>query len=122
MFYFCSCFPFFWLWLKSEKPAIDWQSRVFKICSFISEFHPPDAKTPADARPNGHASIGLRVFQCWSKRVFHIQPAGRNTIGAHLSKAFCFKNGHSQGLSDGEVVLNWFKHERTTTNGHLRVV
>jgi hypothetical protein len=94
----------------------------FKICSCISEFHPHDAKTPADARPNGHASVGLRVLQRWSKRVFHIQPAGRNTIWAHLSKAFCFKNGLSQGLSDGEVVLNWFKHERTITNGHLRVV
>jgi hypothetical protein len=26
----------------------------------------------------------------WSKRVFHIQLAGRNTIGAHLSKYFLF--------------------------------
>jgi hypothetical protein len=60
----------------------------FKIFLFKSEFHPHDAKTPADARPNGHASIGLRVLQRWSKRVFHIQPAGRNTIWARLSKAF----------------------------------
>jgi hypothetical protein len=61
-----------------------------KIFPFKSELHPHDAKTPADARPNGHASVGLRVLQRWSKRVFHIQPAGRNTIGAHLSKSFLF--------------------------------
>jgi hypothetical protein len=59
-----------------------------KICPFKSELHPHDAKTPAAARPNGHASVGLRVLQRWSKRVFHIQPAGRNTIGARLSKVF----------------------------------
>jgi hypothetical protein len=28
------------------------------------------------------------VLQRWSKRVFHIQPAGRNTIWARLSKGF----------------------------------
>jgi hypothetical protein len=66
-------FPFFWFGLKSEKPAIDWQSRVLKICPFKSEFHPHDAKTPADARPNGHASVGLRVLQRWSKRVFNFE-------------------------------------------------
>jgi hypothetical protein len=68
----------------------------FKICSFKSELHSPDAKTPADARPNGHASIGLRVLQRWGKRVFHIQPAGRNTIGAHLSKKFVSKGFFSR--------------------------
>jgi hypothetical protein len=62
-----------------------------KIFPFKSELHPHDAKTPADARPNGHASIGLRVLQRWSKRVFHIQPAGRNTIWARLSKVFYFE-------------------------------
>jgi hypothetical protein len=63
------------------------------------------------------------VLQHWSKRVFHIQPAGRNTIGARLSKGFfILKSSFSQGLSDGEEVLNWFRHERTITNGHLRVV
>jgi hypothetical protein len=62
------------------------------------------------------------VLQHWSKRVFHIQLAGRNTIGARLSKFLILKSSLSQGLSDGEVVLNWFKHERTITNGHMRVV
>jgi hypothetical protein len=61
-----------------------------KICPFKSELRSLDAKTPADARPNGQASIGLRVLQRWSKRVFHIQPAGRNTIWARLSKGFLF--------------------------------
>jgi hypothetical protein len=93
-----------------------------KICPFKSELHPHDAKTPADARPNGHASVGLRVLPRWSKRVFHIQPAGRNTIGAHLSNIFMLKSSHSQGLSDGEEVLNWFRHERTITDGDMRVV
>ncbi|MGA2240555.1 MAG: hypothetical protein ABSH11_00740 [Verrucomicrobiota bacterium] len=59
-----------------------------KICPIKSEIHPHDAKTPADTRPNGHASIGLRVLQRLSKRVFHIQPRGRNTIWARLSKVF----------------------------------
>jgi len=59
-----------------------------KIFPFKSELASHDAKTPADARPNGHASVGLRVLQHWSKRVFHIQPAGRNTMGARLSKVF----------------------------------
>jgi hypothetical protein len=62
----------------------------FEILVLVSEFHSLDANMPANARPNGHASIGLRVLQRWGKRVFHIQPAGRNTIGARLSKVFCF--------------------------------
>jgi len=48
--------------LKSEKPAIDWQSRVSEIVFVLSEFHSLDAKTPANARPNGHASSGRRVL------------------------------------------------------------
>jgi hypothetical protein len=54
----------------------------------MSEFHSLDAKTPANARPNGHASIGLRVLQRWIKRVFHVQLAGRNTILVRLSNGF----------------------------------
>jgi hypothetical protein len=91
VFHICSCFFLsFGYGLKSEKPAIDWQSRVLKICPFKSEFRPHDARTPADACPNGHASIGLCVLQRWSKRVIHIQLAGRNTIGARLSMVFLF--------------------------------
>jgi hypothetical protein len=60
-------------------------------------------------------SVGANVF-------FIYQPAGRNTIWARLSKFLILKSSLSQGLSDGEVVLNWFKHERTITNGHVRVV
>jgi hypothetical protein len=54
----------------------------------MSEFHSLDAKTPANACPNGHASIGLRVLQRWIKRVFHVQLAGRNTILVRLSNGF----------------------------------
>jgi hypothetical protein len=61
---------------------------------------------PADARPNGQASIGLHVLPHWGKRVFHIQPRRRNTIGAGLSNVFMIKSSFSQGLSDKEVVLN----------------
>jgi hypothetical protein len=43
-------------------------------------------------------------------------------FGRVCQKVFYFESSLSQGLSDGEVVLNWFKHERTITNGHLRVV
>jgi hypothetical protein len=81
------------VWVKKAKnPRLTGNRGFFKICSFKSEFHSPDAKTPANARPNGPASIGLRVLQRWGKRVFHIQPAGRNTIGAHLSKVFYFES------------------------------
>jgi hypothetical protein len=63
----------------------------FEICSFKSELHSPDAKTPANARPNGHASIGLRVLQRWGKRVFHIQPAEETPFRRVCQKFFISK-------------------------------
>jgi hypothetical protein len=87
----CSCFFLsFGFGLKSKNPRLTGNRGFLEICLFKSELHPHDAETPADARPNGHASVGLRVLQRWSKRVFHIQPAGRNTIWARLSKGFSF--------------------------------
>jgi hypothetical protein len=59
-----------------------------EIFVLVSEFHSLYAKMLANARPNGHASIGLRVLQRWIKRVFHLQLAGRNTILACLSNGF----------------------------------
>jgi hypothetical protein len=44
-----------------------------KSFSLKSEVRSHDAKTAANARPNGHISIGLRVLQGWSKRGLHIQ-------------------------------------------------
>jgi hypothetical protein len=45
----------------------------------------------ADARPNGHISIGLRVLQHWCKRGFHLlipKPSGEETLFCR----FCQKN------------------------------
>jgi len=42
--------------------------------------------------------------------------------GAFVKIFFILKSSLAKGLSDGEVVLNWFRHERTITDGHLRVV
>jgi hypothetical protein len=44
-----------------------------KSFSLKSEVRSHDAKTAANARPNGHISIGWRVLQYWSKRGLHIQ-------------------------------------------------
>jgi len=44
-----------------------------EILLLKSEVRSHDANTAANARPNGHLSIDLRVLQCWSKRGFHIQ-------------------------------------------------
>jgi hypothetical protein len=72
----------------------------------VLEFHSLDAKTPANACPNGHASIGLRVLQRWIKRVFHVQLAGRNTIWACLSNGFCGLKMRFLSLSDDRAVVN----------------
>jgi hypothetical protein len=60
----------------------------------------------ANARPNGHASIGLRVLQRWIKLVIHVQPAGRNIILAGLSNGFCCGEMRFLSLSDDQAVVN----------------
>jgi len=75
--------------LKTENPAIGWQSRGFlKNLLFYLEFHSHDAQTETLALPNRHASIGLHMLQSWNNRGFHILPAERNNISRHLSKVF----------------------------------
>jgi hypothetical protein len=54
------------------------------MCPIKSELHPHDARTPAGARPNGQASIGLRMLRHWSKRVFHIQPVEKYHLDAFV--------------------------------------
>jgi hypothetical protein len=62
--------PFFWFWVKSEKPAIDWQSRVFqKSLSLYQNFTPSmpkrrQTRVQMDMRPLVCAcfSVGLNVF------------------------------------------------------------
>jgi hypothetical protein len=92
----------------SEKPAIDWQSRVFqKFLVLVSEPLTRAAKKTGVALPNGHTAIARRVLQTLSRHGFHVQLAERNTISARLSKVFfTLKNSISQGLSAAEVVLN----------------
>jgi hypothetical protein len=77
-----------------------------EIFVLVSEFHSLDAKTPANARPNGHASSGLRVLQHWIKRVFHVQLAGRNTIWACLSNGYWDHKMRFLSLSDDRAVVN----------------
>ena len=60
-------------------------------------------------------SVGANVFFIFNRQE-------ETPFGRVCQKFFILKSGHSQGLSDGEVVLNWFKHERTITDGHMRVV
>jgi hypothetical protein len=56
-------FPFVWLWVKKRKTRDRLAIAGFsEILGLVSEFHSLDAYMPANARPNGHASIGLRVL------------------------------------------------------------
>jgi hypothetical protein len=98
------------LGFTSEKPAIDWQSRVFQKC-FVLESEPltrAASKTGA-ALPNSdnHVGVDRRVLQTFSRHGVHVQRVPRNTISGRLSKdIFTFKSSISQGLSAAEVVLN----------------
>jgi hypothetical protein len=78
-----------WFRSKSKKPATALAIAGFEIFFLKSEVRSHDASVTADARPNGHKSIGLRVLQHWCKRGFHylrFQTAqGRNTISRCLS-------------------------------------
>jgi hypothetical protein len=78
----------FWFWVKNEKPAIDWQSRVSENRSYL-EFQSHDAQKTGVAQPVGHAANDRRVLQhLGCERGLHLLPAIRNTIPAHLSKFF----------------------------------
>src|ERR1700689_5401105 len=73
MFCFYSSFSFrVWFRVKKAKtPRLTGNRGVLKL--FLkSEVRSHDACMTADARPNGHISIGLRVLQRWCKRGFHI--------------------------------------------------
>jgi len=83
------CILFVGFGLKTENPAIGWQSRGFlKNLLFYLEFHPHDAQTKTLAQPNRHTSIGLHMLQSWYNHGFHFLPAVRNTILRRLSKVF----------------------------------
>jgi hypothetical protein len=43
-------------------------------------------------------------------------------FGRVCQKFFILKSSLAKGLSDEEVVLNCIRHERTITDGHMRVV
>jgi hypothetical protein len=74
---------------KSEKPAIDWQSRVFQESPLSSEFQTPDAQKTRTALPIGHAAIDRRVLQHLNcKHAFHLLPPVRNTIPDWLSNSY----------------------------------
>jgi hypothetical protein len=56
---------------KAKTPRLTGNRGVLKL--FLkSEVRSHDAKTAANARPNGHKSIGLRVLQHCCKRGFHL--------------------------------------------------
>jgi hypothetical protein len=65
----------------------------------------------ADARPNGHKSIGLRVLQHWCKRGFHLlipKPSEEETPFRCVCQIDLRKG---KSLSDLRAVLNWI-HKR----------
>jgi hypothetical protein len=75
--------------VKSEEPAIDWQSRVLEIVSGCLKFQSLDAQKTGAALPIGHAANDRRVLQhLRCEGGFHLLPAIRNTISSHLSKFF----------------------------------
>jgi hypothetical protein len=50
------------VWLKKQKPATAWQSRVLeKSLIIFSEFHSHDAQGTGIALANGHPAIDRRV-------------------------------------------------------------
>jgi hypothetical protein len=60
-------------------------------------------------------SVGANVFFIFNRQE-------KTPFGRVCQWGFYIESGLSQGLSDGEVVLNWYKHERTITDGHMRMV
>jgi hypothetical protein len=92
--------------LKTENPAIDWQSRGFlKNLLFCLEFHSHDAQTKALAQPNRHASIGLQMLQSWYNRGFHFLTAGKK----HYFNAFVksFLNGKIKNSRTCRAAQQW---------------
>ena len=89
-FCFCSCLSFrSWFWVKSENPRLTGNRGFLKKSPVRSEFQSHDAQKTGAALPNGHAAIDRRVLQhLRCERGFHLLPATRNTISAHLSKVF----------------------------------
>jgi hypothetical protein len=67
---------------KAKTPRLTGNRGVLKL--FLkSEVRSHDACMTADARPNGHISIGLRVLQHWCKRGFHLlipKPSKEETL------------------------------------------
>jgi hypothetical protein len=84
--------PFFWFGVKSEKPAIDWQSRVFqKSLSLYQNFTPTMPK-----RLQTRVQMDMRplVCACFSvgANVFFIFNCGEETpLGRVCQKVFRFK-------------------------------
>jgi hypothetical protein len=85
-------FPFFWFGLKSEKPAIDWQSRVFqKSLSLYQNFTPTmpkrrQTRVQMDMRPLVCAcfSVGANVFFIFNRQE-------ETPFGHVCQKVFCFE-------------------------------
>jgi len=76
VFHFCSCFFLsFGFGLKSEKPAIDWQSRVFQNLFFLNQNFIPtmpkrlQTRVQMDMRPLVCAcfSVGVNVFFIYNR-------------------------------------------------------
>jgi hypothetical protein len=69
-------FPFVWFGLKSEKPAIDWQSRVFFKSLFLYQNFTPtmpkrlQTRVQMDMRPMVCAcfSVGANVFFIFNRQ------------------------------------------------------
>jgi hypothetical protein len=111
------------VWVKKAKnPRLTGNRGFLKNILLNQNFTPTTPKrrqtrVQMDMRP-----LVCACFSVGANVLFIFNRQEETPLGRICQKFFISKSSLSQGLSDGEVVLNWFKHERTTTNGHLRVV
>jgi len=83
-------FPFVWFGVKSEKPAIDWQSRVFqKSLSLYQNFTPT---MPKRRQTRVQMDVRPLVCACFSvgANVFFIFNCGEETPFGRVCQSFLF--------------------------------
>jgi hypothetical protein len=73
--------------LFNKKPAIDWQSRVFRNLFLGLEDPSHDASAPIGAMPHGRLSIDSLAAQANVTLLLHLLTQVRDNIPGALSKA-----------------------------------
>jgi hypothetical protein len=74
-----------------------------------SEVRSHDVCVTADARPNGHISIGLRVLQHGGKRGFHFLNLKPSAEGTPFRRVCQTDLRDGKSLSDSRAMLDWFR-------------